>query len=130
MITTTKKAAPAILATAAITTRCPRGTSYADWADRWSRLLSNRQPLATSGALRGTRTLTGSVGWLVGYDLLAYECDKPLIDYVVYSYDTPIAWHVTEEIDGHTIGCWVVVGQKFSCTTSKHQSLIRRFITA
>jgi len=41
--------------------------------------------------------------------------------YVVYSYDTPIAWHT----DGQG---WYVVSQKFSVTTSKHQNLIRRAI--
>ena len=41
--------------------------------------------------------------------------------YVVFSYGTPIAWH----IDG---GEWYVVSQKFSVTTSKHQNLVRRAI--
>jgi len=41
--------------------------------------------------------------------------------YVVYSYDTPIAWHTA------TLG-WYVVSQKFSVTTSKHQNLIKRAI--
>jgi hypothetical protein len=41
--------------------------------------------------------------------------------YVVFSYGTPIAWH----IDG---GDWYVVEQKFSVTTSKHQNATRRAI--
>lgn len=41
--------------------------------------------------------------------------------YVVFSYGTPIAWH----IDG---GDWYVVEQKFSVTTSKHQNYVRRAI--
>jgi hypothetical protein len=40
--------------------------------------------------------------------------------YVVWSYDTPIAWFDEEG--------WYVVAQKFSVTTSKHQNLIRRAI--
>jgi hypothetical protein len=40
--------------------------------------------------------------------------------YVVWSYDTPIAWFDEEG--------WYVVNQKFSVTTSKHQNLIRRAI--
>jgi hypothetical protein len=40
------------------------------------------------------------------------------IDYTVYSYDTPIAWHTPQG--------WHFVGQKFSQTTSKHQNLVRR----
>lgn len=43
------------------------------------------------------------------------------IDYVVFSYDTPIAWHSAEG--------WYVVEQKFSVTTSKHQNYVRRAIT-
>jgi hypothetical protein len=40
--------------------------------------------------------------------------------YVVWSYDTPIAWFDEEG--------WYVVSQKFSVTTSKHQNLIKRAI--
>ena len=40
--------------------------------------------------------------------------------YVVWSYDTPIAWFDEEG--------WYVVNQKISVTTSKHQNLIRRAI--
>jgi hypothetical protein len=42
------------------------------------------------------------------------------IDYVVFSYDTPIAFHYAEG--------WYVVEQKFSVTTSKHQNYVRRAI--
>jgi hypothetical protein len=42
------------------------------------------------------------------------------IDFTVYSYDTPIAWHTLEG--------WHIVEQKFSVTTSKHQNLTRRAI--
>jgi hypothetical protein len=41
--------------------------------------------------------------------------------YVVYSYDTPIAWHTDAE-------GWYVVSQKFSVTTSKHSNYVRRAI--
>ena len=40
--------------------------------------------------------------------------------YVVYSYGTPIAWHVLSSDE------WQLVDQKFSPTTSKHQSVVRR----
>jgi len=43
------------------------------------------------------------------------------IDYTVLSYGTPIAWHTA---DG-----WYIVGQKFSQTTSRHQSQVRRALT-
>jgi hypothetical protein len=44
------------------------------------------------------------------------------LDYVVFSYDTPIAWHSSEG--------WYVVAQKFSVTTSKHQNGVRRAISS
>ena len=40
------------------------------------------------------------------------------IDYVVWSYQTPIAWHMLS-------GQWHVVDEKFSVTTTKHQHLTR-----
>lgn len=40
------------------------------------------------------------------------------IDYVIWSYQTPIAWHLPT-------GEWHVVDQKFSVSTSNHQSLVR-----
>lgn len=43
-----------------------------------------------------------------------------IMDYVVFSYDTPIAWH--------TFAGWYIVEQKFSVTTSKHQNLVRRAV--
>lgn len=42
------------------------------------------------------------------------------VDYLVYSYGTPIAWHTLEG--------WYVVEQKFSVTTSKHSNYVRRAI--
>jgi hypothetical protein len=47
------------------------------------------------------------------------DCGE-VIDYTIYSYDTPIAWH--------TPSGWYVVGQKFSTTTSCHQGQVRRAI--
>ena len=41
--------------------------------------------------------------------------------YVVWSYDTPIAWCVNDT--------WHVVTQKFSRTTSRHQSVVRRALS-
>lgn len=52
-------------------------------------------------------------GRLEGPDHEKFREDMGKIDYVVYSYNTPIAWHA----DGH----WHKVAQKFSVTTSKHQ---------
>lgn len=40
------------------------------------------------------------------------------IDYVIYSYATPIAYRTTD-------GNWTIPDAKYSVTTSKHQSTIR-----
>lgn len=44
------------------------------------------------------------------------------IDYVVYSYSTPIAWHVHDDTEPY----WVQVDDGFSVTTSRHQSIVRQ----
>lgn len=41
------------------------------------------------------------------------------LDYVVYSYGTPIAWH--DSATG-----WHIPADKYSVTTSKHQGIVRR----
>lgn len=46
--------------------------------------------------------------------------DAPL--YVVYSYDTPIAWF-------SPLRGWVVPQRKYSATTSRHQGVTQRGIT-
>jgi hypothetical protein len=46
------------------------------------------------------------------------DSDARRIRYVVYSYATPIAW-VRDN------GEWVVPAEKYSATTSRHQSIVR-----
>lgn len=62
-----------------------------------------------------------TVGMLSGDDRDQFAADVESIDYLVYSYDTPIAWHTP---DG-----WHLVTQKFSVTTSCHQGQVRRAMT-
>lgn len=44
-------------------------------------------------------------------------------DYVVFSYDTPIAWHDAER------DAWVIPDVRYSVTTSKHQGTIRTAVS-
>lgn len=78
--------------------------------------IRDRVTFRTYGALCATVT-NGLTAWdsgrLAGTDLERFMVDRPTIDYVVYSYATPIAWHAA---DG-----WHRVAQKFSMTTSHHQ---------
>lgn len=81
-----------------------------------SEAIRDREPFNTSGALKARRPVGLTrldSGRLAGEDLEAFRRDVKVIDYVVLSYDTPIAWHTP---DG-----WHKVAQKFSPTTSKHQ---------
>lgn len=60
-----------------------------------------------------------SSGRLSGADLEALERDQGSIRYVVWSYATPIGW-----VNGET-GQRHVVSQKFSQTTTRHQTVLR-----
>ena len=43
------------------------------------------------------------------------------LDYVVYSYATPIAWH-------DTVSGWHVPSDRYSVSTSRHQGVVRRSV--
>lgn len=82
----------------------------------------DRKAFKTNGALRAD-ALPGtgfyhSGGWLLDGELEQFKTDQPNIDYVVFSYDTPIAWHVSDPTTAD--GRWYRVSQKLSPTTSKH----------
>ena len=79
--------------------------------------IENRLDFRAS-ALEGLDGRTNTYGRLDAEEVAQYERVKESIDYVVLSYRTPIAWHSAEG--------WYVVAQKFSVTTSKHQSIVRR----
>jgi hypothetical protein len=42
------------------------------------------------------------------------------VEYIVYSYGTPIAWFKNGE--------WTIPALKYSVTTSKHQNYVRRAV--
>ena len=67
------------------------------------RYSDNYPSLSTWGSLSDT--------WAVQFDVDRRDVG---IDYVVFSYDTPIAWHLAN-------GDWVRPNRKYSVTTSKHQ---------
>lgn len=75
---------------------------------------------ALSGVNVNEQGLSGAFGRLDAQEFAQIKQDETRIDYAVYSYGTPIAWHTLEG--------WYVVEQKFSVTTSKHQNYIRRAI--
>lgn len=76
----------------------------------------------TTGNLRGGPvTLTG--GWAFGQlpreDQERFEAQRPAVDYVVWSYQTPIGWHLSS-------GEWIIPDVRYSRTTSCHQSEVRQ----
>lgn len=81
---------------------------------RVAELIRDRVPFKTSGALKSSEFSLG-VGILSdAADLTRWHQDANGVTYVVYSYDTPIAWYTPDR-------GWYKVGQRFSVTTSKHQ---------
>jgi hypothetical protein len=89
--------------------------------------IRNLEEFKTRGGLLGTGANWHGSGKLSGPDLKQWERDVNDIDYVVYSYSTPIAWHVAELPPG--TGRWYGVSQRFSQTTSTHQSVVAYALT-
>lgn len=80
------------------------------------RLIRNLQPF-TGSNFHGTTSFEGygRMDRSLGH---AFAVESA--DYIVYSYATPIAWHLA--------GSWVMPHTKFSVTTTRHQSYVRRAI--
>lgn len=70
----------------------------------------------TSGSLCSSSFSRGA-GRLRGHALRSFYEDVNQVDYVVYSYATPIAWH--------TKARWTRVIDSFSASTGKHQSALQ-----
>lgn len=77
--------------------------------------IRDREPFKTYGALKATSQSVGrwDSGRLTGDDHDRFRADMATITYVVWSYNTPIAWVAN--------GVPYRVRQKFSMTTSHHQ---------
>ena len=91
-----------------------------------ARALKNGENFATSGALKGEASPqwigSGRMG-IADANVMDTTRDEHGIDYVVYSYGTPIAYRAEDS------GEWVVPDTKYSVTTSKHQGTIRYALT-
>lgn len=86
--------------------------------------IRDREAFNTSGSLSARRYPDGGMGpfdcgYLSGSEETKWRQDCYHVDYVVWSYATPIAWHWTNPTTGED--GWHTVAQKFSSTTSKHQ---------
>lgn len=86
----------------ALRERLPFRTSGSLCGEKWDRSMVERRDL---GALNSEESNRFMVDFLAG------------IAYVVWSYETPIAWVLTD-------GTVYRVAQKFSTTTSRHQGTL------
>jgi hypothetical protein len=76
--------------------------------------VKDREPFQTHGALSGALYVT-SYGRLPGDWRRTLQAREHLVDYLISSYATPIAWHDKE-------AGWVMPEERYSTTTSRHQS--------
>ena len=82
----------------------------------------NLQDFNTNGAMWAVCSAPGGTGYLPKEFNQSVRAHRSQIDYTVYSYDTPIAWHLA--VPG-TDGMWVVPSVRYSNATSLHQSRVR-----
>lgn len=82
----------------------------------WAEALANRTPFV-AGSMKGTDQI-GGTGRLPNDWARTFQARRDVIDFAIYSYGTPIAWHDTE-------AGWVMPDESYSSTTSKQQGKIR-----
>ena len=89
--------------------------TYGEWLDQWLNVLCGEpQPFKAASMSGGPASFY--VGQLPSRFRAAYEATAfHAHQFVVYSYDTPIAWRLSD-------GSWSVPDTKYSMTTSRHQS--------
>ncbi len=82
--------------------------------------LTSLAPFVTSGTFRGVPGPGPRGIYSTGHLPSEYRAavTAETVDYVVYSYSTPIAWH--DSVSG-----WSVPDVSYSVTTSRHQGKIR-----
>ena len=94
-----------------------------------ARALQNCESFTTSGALKGVANPPWIHPGRIKSDdgaAMYRACDEIGIDYIVYSYGTPIAYRTKG--DGGD-GEWTIPDAKYSVTTTKHQSTIQYAIS-
>lgn len=101
-----------------------------DPSEVYSRVLSNRWPFTTStNNLRGVRRpesrTSGYLESAAPHAAGIWAADHDLIDYVVYSFGTPIAWHAA----GRGWNEWVFPLARYGRTTTQHQNKIYEALT-
>jgi hypothetical protein len=98
-------------------------------AEGIAKALASGEPFTTHGALSGGPVRIGSAGRLGMLPPEHRSLWRQAIIlarnghtfYAVWSYETPVAWCVDT-------GTWIVPGESYSVTTTRHQSRIRHAI--
>lgn len=96
-------------------------TTRSSWMD-FQNVLAAHESFTTSGALKGVSGIARHVGYTLGSLPSNWHESVSKADYVVYSYRTPIAWHIPNH-------GWVCPHERYSVTTSRHQSKIATAIS-
>lgn len=100
-------------------------TLFRNKRDGWWKLrdlLKERQSFHNStNSFRGGDIWNGRYGQLP--QSWATMLKEMAVDYVIYSYSTPIAWHVCQGEDGKPTDYWVIPTVKYSVTTTNHQNI-------
>jgi len=101
---------------------------------RISRGIEGKRTFQGTSALRGARVRNVDdvpVGRLTPFqaDTLRRGIRSGIIKFVIWSYETPIAWWgPVRSIDPNIGGSWVFNTARFGNTTTDHQRVERRFI--
>ena len=86
------------------------------------KVLGARETWRTHGALRGGPHAPFQTGRLPADWCRTLQARSHLVDYTIYSYQTPIAWHDKES-------GWIIPAEHYSVTTTRHQNLVRTAVS-
>lgn len=98
------------------------GGSYQSRAESWADVFRNREPFKAAN-MRGVQAVSAlpcmlpdgrQAGTGVLPEPVRTEFCRSFMDFIVYSYETPIAWHSVDT-------GWHVPNISYSLTTSNHQ---------
>lgn len=100
-----------------LTTRPRKSQAYVDFMNEWAAALGDGIEITSASALTAVPTTPGVLRFAGRLPAEHHDSERQA-SYVVYSYATPIAWHVPD------VG-WIMPMQKYSQTTTQHQNHIQ-----
>lgn len=88
------------------------------WRDGLHTAIRSGEPFDTHGSFYARAGAPMLHGYLPPEWIDVVDAQRARVDYVIYSYATPIAWHV----EG---GGWYMPDVRYSVTTGRHQGVVR-----